>query len=860
MKTVSLSPKNQDDFVPIPQKKSQKIKHPPACRKSRRGQDVSPTAVPTNLPFAVRDLHNPYWVNRSLVKTVTDRPRQKPGKKPNLKNPAPQVLPVGEKVEERKGSEYDEKFEEENVLTSQYTHLIVPEPQLRQAVGALACKACSQNEKVGNGELSLEIEHVGLASKIKFFCKECETYQSQVLPLESVFHGKKREKSGQRRENSAWYQVNIAAFLGSLSVGLGHSDMQKFLCIMDLPGGHSQFKGWWIVEEDVGPVIRGLLDDVLQDNLDAEIEATLEYGRQTWQSLSQKGKKGRKWVRAAGKKCGIPLSFDQWKALPDNKRPKVPLTVSFDMGWQKRSNGNRYDSASGHAMLVGGHTKRPLALTLFSKICQACEIAQRLGKDPKHWGPCPKHYEGSSKGMEANGALKLVTQLNAHPRKIVVSEIVSDNDSSIRAKLKHSYKEFAEEDGEYEYPTDARGNKLRDVGELPLQYEEPSFLADPTHRTKNVAKAVFAEARKPKKDSKYGVHLMDAHRIKRNWGAAQKQSRVKTFGEFKTAMNAVLSHHFDDHSKCGPWCVRLKTHLESKKTSTKRRKKVSPPDTSFTAPEEATPKPPSKQPKLPPSAKPSGATADEIDLFPDGKFYRNKKKHANTYTFLNNKLSTFLTDERLQELHHPFDSQTNEGLNTLISFYAPKNRTYSSTQSLRNRISLAITIHSRGISGTFQDLFDRLQLQKSNSFLPSLQAREKKSKNLQVYKKKTEVKLRRAQTSIVKIKEETAKAMKHERKGFSYNSGKGIKPLTATTKASKTNKSANVSNGCPLRGCFRNGHATHRSSNCFWHNYYPKHAPKDMPALIDNVFHLVNPSNQPGPLPGLAAILKPPTK
>jgi len=102
------------------------------------------------------------------VKTVTDRPRQKPGKKPSLKNPAPQVLPVREKVEERKGSEYDEKFEEKNVLTSQYTHLIVPEPQLQQAVGALACKACSQNEKGGTRELSLEIEHVGLASKINF--------------------------------------------------------------------------------------------------------------------------------------------------------------------------------------------------------------------------------------------------------------------------------------------------------------------------------------------------------------------------------------------------------------------------------------------------------------------------------------------------------------------------------------------------------------------------------------------------------------------------------------------------------------------------------------------------------------------
>ena len=37
---------------------------------------------------------------------------------------------------------------------------------------------------------------------------------------------------------------------------------------------------------------------------------------------------------------------------------EVPLTVSYDMGWNKRSSGNKYDSISGHGFIMGGNTKK----------------------------------------------------------------------------------------------------------------------------------------------------------------------------------------------------------------------------------------------------------------------------------------------------------------------------------------------------------------------------------------------------------------------------------------------------------------------------------------------------------------------
>ena len=53
--------------------------------------------------------------------------------------------------------------------------------------------------------------------------------------------------------------------------------------------------------------------------------------------------------------------FDDWNKLPNNHPQKVraPLTVSFDMGWQKR--GRAFNSNSGHAFLVGGRSRKVVA-------------------------------------------------------------------------------------------------------------------------------------------------------------------------------------------------------------------------------------------------------------------------------------------------------------------------------------------------------------------------------------------------------------------------------------------------------------------------------------------------------------------
>jgi hypothetical protein len=97
----------------------------------------------------------------------------------------------------------------------------------------------------------------------------------------------------------------------------------------------------------------------------------------------------------------------------------------------------------------------------------------------------PPDYEGSSKGMEATGAATLVRRLFENlENKCYVANLVTDDDSSVRKILTHSYREqlkvliFIDT----EWPRYANSKKNPDNGLLPLLHAIIRFLADKGHR------------------------------------------------------------------------------------------------------------------------------------------------------------------------------------------------------------------------------------------------------------------------------------------------------------------------------------------------------------------------------------------
>ena len=49
------------------------------------------------------------------------------------------------------------------------------------------------------------------------------------------------------------------------------------------------------------------------------------------------------------------------------------------MGWLKRSSGSRYESSSGHALIIGGVSKGIIGVVLYSKAWQKCDAVDKRG-------------------------------------------------------------------------------------------------------------------------------------------------------------------------------------------------------------------------------------------------------------------------------------------------------------------------------------------------------------------------------------------------------------------------------------------------------------------------------------------------
>ena len=117
-------------------------------------------------------------------------------------------------------------------------------------------------------------------------------------------------------------------------------------------------------------------------------------------------------------------------------------------------------------------------MVLYSKACRKCDDADKKGEEAEEHG-CPKNFEGSSKSMEASAILKMVEDAFLN-RFFVIDIIVSDDDRTMRAMLKNPSKV-------------ARVQVLKSSkGKLHEDIPEPSFLADPSHCVKLVAKQIFS--------------------------------------------------------------------------------------------------------------------------------------------------------------------------------------------------------------------------------------------------------------------------------------------------------------------------------------------------------------------------------
>ena len=438
------------------------------------------------------------------------------------------------------------------------------------------------------------------------------------------------------------YEVNVLFVLSFLCCGDGGSEAGRVLGLLGLPNSTTmERRSFGIVEDYIGPVLQQFADEVVYErNLVEEVRLT--FG-------DEKDDNGA-------------LLFDLWKdgTLPRELFPKIG--ASGDMGWQGRSAGMSYNSLSGDAVYVGALSRKIIAWYVCSKHCSFCKgwLRSKKKDQPIPVHKCRKNWEGSSGAMEPIALLEMFKML-FEAYNVVVDFIITDDDSSIKAKMKWSNADHMENHGLDTPPTivNSRGNVVvrPDKGELPKLMPEPSFLADPNHRKKTWKNSLYS-LEKLTVANKKTMTKLDVLRLGTNFAFMVRTLPGKTDEEMLTASKAIIEHHFDNHEFCGEWCNR------KKQTGEERKKKK--------------------------------------------KFYRSKVKDIELYKELQVRVKRFITLQGLKEVGHGFDTLCNESFNNCVAWVAPKNKVYSSSESLKNRIAVALLINGLGIMGFYEELFVRL--------------------------------------------------------------------------------------------------------------------------------------------------------
>ena len=207
-------------------------------------------------------------------------------------------------------------------------------------------------------------------------------------------------------------------------------------------------------------------------------------------------------------------------------------------------------------------------------------------------------------------------------RFFTVDVIVSDNDSTMRAVIKH-------------HLIGVPGQVMKTSnGKLDEEIPDPSFLADPSHRVKVVSKHIFSIVNESRAQ-RCGCTKADDLLIKKDWGYMIKNNREKTIEELSEASKAPLGHMFNSRANCSAeWCFKTRASEEGKTYNNKDEK------------------------------------------------IRCKQNDNQLYNLPKNNSFPIQTEKVLKESLHMFDTEK-KSMNNVIAYVAPKNKTMAHIMSLK---------------------------------------------------------------------------------------------------------------------------------------------------------------------------------
>lgn len=250
--------------------------------------------------------------------------------------------------------------------------------------------ACAECSTVGDFDVCFG-ERMGYARQIKVRCLSCPFVVKQY--------------SCTRLDGSddvnVGFEVNNAMVLCFNELGLGHAAMTKFSALLNIPGMHH--KTYHRIAKKVGCANVDVGDSVLNASADAVRDAY----------------------------AALDHDSDDDSDDDGDDQP-LDVMVSFDGTWHKRG----FTSNYGVGIVIEVMTGLVLDYEVLSKYCQGCAIAdsknmtnaERQEWWQQHEATCQKNYQGSSKAMEKEAALRMWSR-SVDKHKMRYTKMLSDGDS-----------------------------------------------------------------------------------------------------------------------------------------------------------------------------------------------------------------------------------------------------------------------------------------------------------------------------------------------------------------------------------------------------------------------------------------------
>jgi hypothetical protein len=384
-------------------------------------------------------------------------------------------------------------------------------------------------------------------------------------------------KKKKKKKTFVDYAINYKAVLLMQQMGQSLQGLEMMLAFFGIAAGRGSYGKWKLVQDYVGEAEEAISKEVMKENIKEELRLVKEQAKELY---------GQWHATVQGRSSPQQEKVTKMQEYLHWSNNRIGVSIGSDGARHKRSLGRgTYNSNTGHNFAVGGLSKKIISTVVYSKKCTTCSNAAKKGVDaapPPH--RCGKNFDidSSSKSMEGEASVQHCINIGTQPTGAYVYTLITDDDSTVRANTKHSYKVIADRDypgyskradTDWPYYMDNTKNPpkpvfLKDKGLLPLHCPAvKQWLSDIGHRVKCIGSSVFALEAKSKKALQNGTHLSKGEclKLKKYAGYFFKtpENQALPFEEFCRRAPCMYLHHFNDHSCCSDkWCRVLQSQRQ----------------------------------------------------------------------------------------------------------------------------------------------------------------------------------------------------------------------------------------------------------------------------------------------------------